>query len=188
VLLANLLRNERQHVEGWYLLSTIAPTAEQQEVFLQRVLKLEPNHTQALARLSELEDTPVPAEPVPSMPISTASEDFEAQAQGDTLPPWLAQDAGLLMADEEPEPAVSLEPETPLEEIPEWLRQMPGQEWTDEPEPETVTSPASDAAAAPERRKEGSRVSPLMLVLIGATTVVLIVLIYVLVTLVPGLF
>lgn len=193
VLLANLLRDERQHVQAWYLLSTIAPSAEQQEVFLQRVLKLEPNHAQAQARLAELEGVPAASEPAPAMPISTAADDFEAQAQGDTLPPWLAKDAGLLVVDEAPEttePDVDLEPETPVEEIPDWLREMPGQDWEDEPaaEPELATPAAPTKRKAPARRQESNKVSPLMLMLIGATTVVLIVLIYVLVTLGPGLF
>jgi hypothetical protein len=193
VLLANLLRDERQHVQAWYLLSTIAPSAEQQEVFLQRVLKLEPYHAQAQARLAQLEGLSAASEPAPAMPISTAADDFEAQAQGDTLPPWLAKDAGLLVADEADEtaePDIDMEPETPVEEIPDWLREMPGQDWEDEltaePEPAAPAAPAK--RKTPARTQESSKVSPLMLMLIGATTVVLIVLIYVLVTLAPGLF
>ena len=110
---------------------------------------------------------------VDARPISGDSEDFEAQATGDTIPPWLMGEDGSLIADAEamesnlePEPVDSIET-TP--EVPDWLKEELADSWEDESAPEiaaeeplstqeiTSINPATSKAAkkpAPNRSKK----------------------------------
>lgn len=208
VLLAQLLKEDRRNVAAWYLLSTITPSAEQEAVFLQKVLKLDPTHMAATAQLSRLEAgaaKPVltPVMPVArevstppvrtSRPISQAADDFEAQASGETLPPWLAAEenladtgVGLPAAAAAPSPAL---------EIPDWLQEMPARDWEKEREEAIAQARAAaaqpappPAAPAPKPAARPGGSNTLLAVLVVAAVVVFVILVYLLITLGPTLF
>ncbi len=201
VLLAQLLKEDRRNVAAWYLLSTITPSAEQEAVFLQKVLKLEPTHQAAAAQLSRLQkemaqpaiiETAAPLART-SRPISQDVGDFEAQATGETLPPWLAGEedvveAGVPMT----APAV---PPAPALEIPDWLQEMPARDWEKEREEAIAQARAAaaqpapaPAAPAPKLPDRASSSTTLLTVLVVAAVVVFVILVYLLITLGPTLF
>ncbi|MCA9939376.1 MAG: hypothetical protein KC418_12075 [Anaerolineales bacterium] len=208
VLLAKLLKEDRRNAAAWYLLSTIVPSAEQEEIFLRRVLKIDPTHAAATARMGELEgvilaaspagmpaqETPTPASI--AMPISQDADDFEAQAAGDTLPPWLADDGDMVL-----EPTATTEPTAPAPtpaaamEIPDWLQEMPASDWEKEREEavaaaraaaQPVPSPKPSPKQQPTKRAGSS--STLLTVLVVAAILVFIILVYLLITIGPSLF
>lgn len=110
---------------------------------------------------------------VDARPISGNAEDFESQATGDTIPPWLMGEDGSIIPEAEALESV-LEPEgvasAALEpEVPDWLREELADSWEDEPAPEimedeplstreiTSVAPAAPKAAkkqAPKRSKK----------------------------------
>ncbi len=193
LLLANLLHQERDHVDAWYLLSTIVPSEEQEEVFLRRVLKLRPEHREAQARLAILQGTPQPT--APALPISDRGASFANQAQGDTVPDWLREESGLeAEADEaEAHDIFGDIEQTVAEEIPDWLRDMPQSDWmSDEIMARVPTQSAAEKAvsAVPvdHGRRRATRPSPMLLGLIVAAAIVFLVLIYLIISLGPTLF
>ena len=208
VLLAQLLKEDRRHVAAWYLLSTIVPSTEQEAIFLQKVLKLDPTHSAAAAQLSRLEGgaaqpiwTPVTpavierAAPLTQAqrPISQDVDDFEAQATGETLPPWLAAEENVVETGVAMTAAAVTPP--PALEIPDWLQEMPASDW--EKEREEAIAQARAAAAQPTAAPATTPPKPvsragssnmLLTVLVVAAVVVFIILVYLLITLGPTLF
>ena len=209
VLLAQLLKEDRRNVAAWYLLSTITPSTEQEAIFLQKVLKLDPAHAAAAAQLSRLEAgvaEPLAAPvaiagrealttpPVQTIrPVSQAVDDFEAQATGETLPPWLAAEENLVDTGAAL-PAAAAVP-APALEIPDWLQEMPARDW--EKEREEAIAQARAAAARPSPPPAAPTPQPaagpgssntLLIVLVGAAVVVFVILVYLLITLGPTLF
>lgn len=206
VLLAQLLKEDRRNVAAWYLLSTITPSTEQEAIFLQKVLKLDPNHQAAAAQLSQLQQetaqpamTPAAIETAASAAkaarsISQDADDFEAQASGETLPPWLAgEESGVEVG--VPMTAAAVTP-APVLEIPDWLQEMPARDWEKERE-EAIAQARAAAAAQPApppavptpkpAARPGSS-NTLLTVLVVAAVVVFVILVYLLITLGPTLF
>lgn len=71
---------------------------------------------------------PAEAEPVetkarPHLPISEEPYDFDAQAAANTLPPWLAEDEELLVAEAGGEGPGEAERMPPEPELPDWLKE-----------------------------------------------------------------
>ncbi|GAB4161802.1 MAG: hypothetical protein Fur0021_35370 [Candidatus Promineifilaceae bacterium] len=205
VLLAQLLKEDRRNVAAWYLLSTITPSAEQKAIFLQKVLKLAPNHQAAAAQLSQLQqktaapammpaaiETAAPAARA-ARPISQDADDFEAQASGETLPPWLAgEESGVEVG--VPMTGAAVTP-APALEIPDWLQEMPAHDWEKEREEAiaqaraAATQPAPPPAApTPKPAARPSSSNTLLTVLVVAAVVVFVILVYLLITLGPTLF
>ena len=127
VHLANLLKQEPANVEAWYLLSTVSPP-EKRELFLNKVLKFDPTHADALADLATLHQ---PAEPivdvtVPALPISVDEDDFDAQAAAGTMPDWMS-DAPTISAEVPTivESDVASDVTLLEEPIPDWLKDSP---------------------------------------------------------------
>lgn len=87
-----------------------------------------------------------------ALPVSEEPLDYAAQAEGDTLPPWLADDEAVLesmMAGD-----VGREQETPPPaDIPDWLQELPEQGWAGEEDTATPAVPER-ALVAPAGRKE----------------------------------
>lgn len=204
LLLANLLRQERDNVAAWYLLSTIVPSQDQEEVFLKRVLKLSPGHFQAQTRLVELEADPPQAPP--SVPISERGPAPEGASSSqpeinlasppeeDKVPDWLIQDAGLALDADEATDVDDILGDMDAsieEEIPDWLRDMPqGDSISDEVQGLAPLQAAADRAAAQRssRRPARNQPSPVLLGLIAVSAIVFILLIYFIITLGPSLF
>jgi hypothetical protein len=77
------------------------------------------------------------------MPISADPFDYEAQAAGDTLPPWLAEDEALLAEELDAGEAADVERMPPEPELPDWLKEEPSAGWQ-----------AEEPAGGPVRLKE----------------------------------
>jgi hypothetical protein len=106
----------------------------------------------------ELETPPAPqpisppaAEPPiisPALSLSSPTDDFLTQAQGDTVPDWLAEDGEPLLletTDAAGQPAS--EPSVDLPDLPDWLQEEPEPGWSSA----TLVEPAP--TAAPELAK-----------------------------------
>ncbi|MCI0395552.1 MAG: hypothetical protein L0332_10085 [Chloroflexi bacterium] len=88
VLLARVLKDEPDNVHGWFLLSTLVDSPEQQIRYLNKVLEIDPTNVRArehLAQLGAESTTPEPPlaqeeptpEPVAPVPPSSREEDME---------------------------------------------------------------------------------------------------------------
>jgi hypothetical protein len=181
VYLAKLLKQEPNNSNAWYLLSTIVPTVAQQKIFLNKALKIDPDHAKSLADLAGLERK-VP-EPELVLPISAEADDLDAQAAGTTVPSWMADSTAVpqeivekkvvKMAD-----TIVEVPALPEEPIPDWLKAEPADEWIDTPDenativapppkpPVTKTITAPKPVAKPVPVANSSNNSPVLTVLI----------------------
>ncbi len=147
LLLTKNLKENPEDVHAWYLLGMLMDSKERQAVYLGKALALDPAHHKARARLAALAAASTIA-------ISEEPLDFEAQAEGDTLPEWLAVDADALQLErvgmrlavrqvvEEPstgEAATAVADPTD-DTIPDWLQQEVNPTWVTQ-EPPTQISP-----------------------------------------------
>jgi hypothetical protein len=109
---------------------------------------------------------PEPAPPLaapdkePALPVSDKLDDFMAQAEADTVPPWLARPeaaAASLLAGTAKIPQLDLVDKS--DDLPDWLQEEPAQQWlerlgaTQKPAPWT-TGAAPRAAAVESKRVE----------------------------------
>ncbi len=197
VHLAKLLKQEPKNVDAWYLLSAIS-VSEKKEIFLKKILKLDPDHAQAATDLEALRQ---PAEmateiSMPADAVSTDEGDFELQSSGGTIPDWMSDaPPPIEMPDMEVDAA---KVEDPLDDpvIPDWLRDEPSQiePIPTKPDPISVAEPAPippnlDAVSPPApakpraKRKQSQPVfSPLLIGLIITALFVTFVLVYLLVS------
>lgn len=87
------------------------------------------------------------------MPISADPLDYEAQATGDTLPPWLADDEALLI-DELAGDEIGDEGRMPPEpDMPDWLTEEPTAGWQAEEKPVGGAVRLKDEAPVPARER-----------------------------------
>jgi hypothetical protein len=135
-LLDGLAATDPKNVHVLFLLSTVAHGPDEQIAFVRQVLELDPNHVGAQKRLAQLQTKVMPAPSAASsaqdvaLPVSDKMDDFLAQAEADSLPPWLAGEEGALAASFPPAgelPQVDLLGEP--EDLPDWLQEEPAQEW-----------------------------------------------------------
>lgn len=123
-----------------------------------------------------------------AIPVSEDPSDYEAQAEGDTVPPWM--DQGETFVDErfpaESEQEVEEEPAAEEEEIPGWLHEPPDDSWLAEPSEEEKAAAAEKEAkiaaamaAGPDRpaQAEGSN-TMLVGVLVVLALLVFLALVY----------
>ena len=61
-ILINILREEPENAQAWYMLSFSVPVKDKQIYALQQVLTLDPNHQKAISRLKKLSGTAKPLE------------------------------------------------------------------------------------------------------------------------------
>jgi hypothetical protein len=126
----------------------------------------------------------------PQMPISDDPFDYEAQAAGDTLPPWLAGDEALLLDERPGDDAGDASRMPPQPELPDWLQEEPAPGWhADQPAGGKVrlreegSLPLGEGATATHRRQpapshESAVPSWMMPALVVALVVVFLLLIY----------
>lgn len=108
--------------------------------------------------------TAVPEEDAFAMPISEDPLDYEAQAQGETLPPWLAGEEPLEFAEEVDAETTVTEAEAietmaiaADEDVPGWLQDEPEESWLAEPTEPTIPDepePAVEEEIQPEKADE----------------------------------
>ncbi len=159
LLLAHNLKENPEDVQSWYLLSMLVDSKEKQALYLGKALALDPTHPKAQERLTRLQT----AEPIT---ISDEPLDFLAQSEGDTLPEWLAGDAGALQLENmgmRAAPVVATEVKetagevtavaAPAKDVPDWLQQDVSPTWVSQELP-TQVSPF------PAEKKETSKPKP----------------------------
>lgn len=159
-LLAQYLKTNPTHPQGWFLLSQVVADQKQQVAFLHKTLVLDPDHRQARQKLTAMGEA-IPAKPAtetptlisPALPVSQDEGDWGAQVEATTIPPWMAgqktYQAETLMqtqvgtqADEPEELA------QPAAELPSWLAEEPVGEWAARKE-EPVEEPVAAATPGP---------------------------------------
>lgn len=157
-LLAQFLKSNPNHPQGWFLLSQVVADRKQQIAFLNKTLTLDPDNKLARQKLTQLGET-VPessglkvAETI--LPVSEGYRDFEEQADADTIPGWMAGhathevdapgevQAEMIMSEEPSEDIPMPQPE----DIPAWLQEEPQGEWA--PQPQVTEAAVSEKAAA----------------------------------------
>lgn len=90
----------------------------------------------------------------PTPPVSEEPFAYDAQAEGETLPPWLADEEAVLASTAATEPAP--EETAPPADLPEWLQEQPEEQWPGEVEGE-VSAGISDMDTEPmEQRAEAT--------------------------------
>ena len=94
-LLTNLLQDNPNDANAWFLLGNIVDTPERQSLYLQQCVTLDPDHTIAKRRLVQLENAQVPA------PIISQQESQNAGDEAVLEPP----EEGAESANELPEMA-----------------------------------------------------------------------------------
>lgn len=146
-LLIDILEEKPEETQAWFLLSHLVDAEEKQATYLKKVMALDPTHAKARQRLGQLRAKQATAEIAsdpPALPISTDPFDFDAQAEGDTLPEWMADEEMPMTA------AVLADEATTAEEmeIPDWLRTS-----LDEEESGAVTAEPTDADAIEAARQ-----------------------------------
>lgn len=158
-LLAQYLKTNPTHPQGWFLLSQVVADQKQQVAFLHKTLVLDPDHRQARQKLTAMGEA-IPAKPVaetptlisPALPVSQDEGDWGAQAEATTIPPWMAgqktyQAETLIQTQvgtqaDEPEELAQ-----PATEIPDWLVEKPMGEWAEKEEEVVEASPAAATPA-----------------------------------------
>ena len=141
--LTALLDKDPQQVQGWYLLSLLVDSPQQQAAYLSKTLALNPNHEKAREQLAALQSAAGfgPNTTVKAGEGSTL--DVVAQSETDSLPDWLKDEAddGTILA----VPAEQAEPTAvPNESLPDWLK-MPASIDT-EPQTSDVVHEETDVA------------------------------------------
>jgi peroxiredoxin len=130
-LLAAALKRNPASARTWWVLSYAVEDVKQEMDCLERVLRLDPAHTQARARLDKLKAPPAPA-PAPAASAFVFSDEIPA-----------AEEESLIFDLFKPGSAA-------------FQQEIPQPEWASRPVPEPVTASAVDKAPAP--RAESSEV------------------------------
>ncbi|HID52564.1 MAG TPA: hypothetical protein EYP41_11070 [Anaerolineae bacterium] len=185
--LVELVQENPDEVQGWYLLSLIVDSKEQQAAYAAKALALDPNHEKAQEHLAQLQTEPVLA----ATAVATEVPDLISQEQGDTLPDWMAGDEELVTAT-----AVATA-ETPTdsaeEELPDWIQEPVSDSWikSDEPAPAAETPAAKPAketavsspkATKPQEKKKGVNRLDLILALLVIAVIIIVIYLFYLVT------
>ena len=152
-LLTQLLKDDPEQVQAWFLLSHLVESQEKQKAYLGKVLALDPSHEQARQRLVYLHEaeTAVIAKPAPQQVMAVAADslDLLGQSEGTTLPSWMVEDGGMeatTVSVAVPQMAAAPTP-TPDEEIPDWLKQPVSSAVTDTVEEIEEVEPIGKAVA-----------------------------------------
>jgi len=176
LLLAQNLKENPDDVQSWYLLSMLVDSKEKQALYLSKTLALDPRHEKANERLAIMHHA---SEAAVNVTISEDDGDFLNQAEGDTLPEWLAVDADSLHLEKTrqvPEAEAEGEEAVPgLEatgEVPQWLQENVSESWViqeppaqiSEGEPAEQMAPTAVAAEgepekpAPKKKRKPKKV------------------------------
>jgi len=139
--LTELLDEDPQQVQGWYLLSLLVDSPQKQAAYLSKTLAIDPNHEKARQQLEALQAAGTMA-PTATLDEETSQPmDVLAQSETDQLPDWLREESG--------ETAVTAVPATPPEEetavvsedLPDWLKEPAALEDTASPTKAIEESP-----------------------------------------------
>ncbi|MCA9932703.1 MAG: hypothetical protein H6662_20235 [Ardenticatenaceae bacterium] len=151
-LLSAVLKDDPEQVQAWFLLSHLVESDQKRQAYLGKVLALDPGHEQARQRLALLRSGEtggaIPeAKTQPAVHVADVELDVVRQAEGDTLPEWMAEDANLVQM----ETAVATPPPTTEEsasDLPDWLQESVSSEFLGDEEVEELV-PATASAPKP---------------------------------------
>ena len=133
--LTELLDEDPQQVQGWYLLSLLVDSPQKQAAYLSKTLTLNPNHEKAKEQLAALQEAGTLAPTTNVTEEASQPMDVLAQSETSELPDWLRE-----ASDEETVTAV---PATPREETAVVNQNLP--DWLKEPAAVADTLPATKA-------------------------------------------
>lgn len=198
-LLTQLLKDNPEEAQGWFLLSHLVDDSAQKQAFLQKVLAIDPTHEKAQHALENL----TTAKPMPAFSISE-DDDYMAQAAGNTLPNWLANDADNLRLDEAEATMMKASAQQDVDEddeemeLPNWLSEFEGDDdlFTDSPGPKTAVNMQTPKAKKPEKvlttapnqspkvkaKKQEKGLTLVLYALIAVAILVFITLVYLVIT------
>ncbi len=194
-LLTDVLKDDPEQIQAWFLLSHLVDSPQKQQAYLGKVLALEPTHEQARQRLALLRSgqTGGAVQAPPSQPavkVAKADLDVVVQAEGDTLPEWMAEDAELVQAETAVSATTTQPPAPQKEDLPNWLQESVSDEFLGT-EPETEEKPVSAAKTQPtmpvqqvvppktqpqEKDKSAVRQWNLVLVALGLLAIIVLIL------------
>ncbi len=186
--LVELVQENPDEVQGWYLLSLIVDSKEQQAAYAAKALALDPNHEKAQEHLTQLQTEPALA----ATAVTTEAPDLISQEQGDTLPGWMAGDEELVAVTAVA--ATETPTDSPEEELPDWIQEPVSDSWikSDEPAPAQAaatpeTKPADATAVSQpktakpkEKKKKVNRLDLVLGLLVIAVIIIVIFLFYLL--------
>ena len=81
-LLTQLIRENPNDANAWFLLGHLVDEPERQSLYLQKTVELDPDHSIAKKRLNQIENPPVPAPVIPRQ----KSGDVVVELKSDELP------------------------------------------------------------------------------------------------------
>lgn len=187
--LVELVQENPDEVQGWYLLSLIVDSKEQQAAYAAKALALDPNHEKAQEHLAQLQTEPALAVTA----VTTEAPDLITQEQSNTLPDWMASDEELVTAMAVATAETSTD--SPEEELPDWIQEPVSDSWikSDEPAPVQTAAPepkpAEDTAVSQpktakpkEKKKKVNRLDLILGLLVVAVIIIVIFLFYLLTT------
>lgn len=170
-LLTQLLKDNPEEVHAWFLLSHLVDSEQKQLAYLKKAVAIDPNHEKAAARLAELEASQ-------SMGLHESGLSLE---EDDLLPAWMKQGSEELSLE-----AALTDPATEHGEAFTWL-QEPSIAADLELAAETAVKAAPavgklDKPTVSAIEKKQAQLNRLLYLLVGATVVVTLLLLYTLFT------
>lgn len=197
LLAADIVRENPDDPNGWYLLSQIVDSDARRAAYLGKTLALDPHHARARIEFDSLPPALV-ADLAPGGATAVVDAEVEAKAPDQPadmgIPEWLAVSAAV-----EPETAVAPTTELPEAElavadtttpadVPDWLQPLdpkpvpPSAHLTPAQPVATQTRPAAARKSAPAKKNTGNQALSILLGLLLLLTVLVVAfLIYLLV-------
>lgn len=120
--LTELLDDDPQQVQGWYLLSLLVDSPQKQAAYLSKTLALNPNHEKAKMQLDALQAAGILAPSVTVAAETSQPMDVLAQSETDQLPDWLREASGESNVTAVPAIAAK-ETAVANEDLPDWLKE-----------------------------------------------------------------
>lgn len=120
--LTELLDEDPQQVQGWYLLSLLVDSPQKQAAYLSKTLALNPDHEKAKEQLAALQAADTLA-PITALAEETSQpRDVLAQSETDELPDWLREVGDAETGTAVPAPSPE-ETAVPNVDLPDWLKE-----------------------------------------------------------------
>ncbi len=172
-LLTQVLKDNPEEVQAWFLLSHLVDSEQKQLVYLRKAVALDPHHEKAAQRLAQLEEAL-------STETSTEALEMEAERMDDTLPSWMTEEAEEMNL----ESAVTAPTQLGQTETPDWLKEVSqdidSASILEEQVPQTETTSAAKPPQSPvdRRKKQAAVLTGTIIVLIIAAAIVLIWLLF----------
>lgn len=189
-LLTDLLADDPAQVQAWFLLSHLVDAPEKQQAYLGKALALDPTHEQARQRLALLRSgytggAVQAPQAQPAVKIADAGLDVLVQAEGDTLPDWMAEDAELVQIETAVAPLTTPAPAAAA--LPEWLQESVSHEFLGTPDDDDITPPPArptiavrQAAPAKAKLPAGAKADVnrwnLVLIALGVLAIIVLIL------------